>query len=126
MVFKVTSKCSLRCKLCLAYIPYYDKHEDVSYEDSIQILERFFSIVDYVDSFTLTGGEPFMNKSIDKIIDLLFQKYAHQFGKLVIVTNGTIRLSETLLDSLKDKGRILLVVSNYGLHLSKKLNEVVK
>ena len=64
--FKITSKCTLKCKLCLAYIPYYKNPKDLSYENAKKILARFFSLVDKIGTFSITGGEPFINK-ISKI-----------------------------------------------------------
>ena len=53
--FKITSKCTLKCKLCLAYIPYYKNPKDLSYENAKKILARFFSLVDKIifSAFTL-------------------------------------------------------------------------
>lgn len=125
MVFKVTSKCTLKCKLCLAYIPYYNKHEDITFAESEKILKRYFEIVDYTGSFTLTGGEPLMNKYLPQITNLLYTSYLKQFGKLVIVTNGTlIPKTEILRQCARFGNDVLFVISNYGPILSKNLEQI--
>ena len=63
-VLKVTNRCTLKCKLCLAYIPYYKEIYNISLQASKIILGNYFSIVDIVDCFTVTGGEPLLKKDL--------------------------------------------------------------
>lgn len=58
----ITQKCTLKCKLCAGYSPYYNPQPHYSINRLSEILRRYFSIVDYVEKFTITGGEPFCMK----------------------------------------------------------------
>lgn len=70
--FCVSQRCTLKCKLCLAFIPYYDNPKDVSLEEAKQILDIYFRVVDSVDTFTVTGGEPLMNRELPRILQEVF------------------------------------------------------
>lgn len=124
--FKITSKCTLKCKLCLAYIPYYKNPKDLSYENAKKILARFFSLVDKIGTFSITGGEPFINKDFANIINETFN-YINQIEQTVdIVTNGTLLPSEDLLKTLKaHKQRMRVIISNYG-KLSRNIDKLIQ
>ena len=66
----ITEFCTLKCKLCLAYVPYYDKPKMLSFEEAQSVLENYFQIIDTVDKFSITGGEPLINPYINDIIQL--------------------------------------------------------
>lgn len=55
----LTTKCNLRCKGCLAFIPINQdqKHYDINMFK--QSIESLFKHVDFVDIFQLSGGETF-------------------------------------------------------------------
>lgn len=124
-VFCITQRCTLKCKLCLAFMPYYDKPKDVTYEDAVKILDSYFKIVDTVNSFTITGGEPLMHKDLVNILREV-NKYSSQIRQRVdIVTNATLDFSDELLDFLANKNnRMRVVLSDYG-ELSYKINDIV-
>ncbi len=110
----ITEFCTLKCKLCLAYVPYYDKPKMLSFEEAQSVLENYFQIIDTVDKFSITGGEPLINPYINDIIQLIF-KYEDQISKeIILITNGTIELSEKLLSVLSQSKKIKIVVNNYG------------
>ncbi|WP_312811722.1 radical SAM protein [Sedimentibacter sp.] len=122
----VTQRCTLRCKLCAGYSPYYNPQPHYSFERLSEILKRYFAIVDYVQKFTITGGEPFLHEELDKIL-IETIKYRKQFGMIEIITNGTLFPSEKLkavLEKYATKdGCITLLVDHYG-ELSKKIYEL--
>ncbi len=123
--FKITTKCTLKCELCQAFIPYLKEHKDTSLEQCCQILERYFALVDSVGTFSATGGEPFIHPQLALIMQEIF-KYKEQItGNIDIVTNGTLAISDELLETLakhKDKARV--IISNYGPQLSRKFEEL--
>jgi organic radical activating enzyme len=111
--------------LCLAFIPYYDIKYNLDSNSAKTILRNYFSIVDTVESFTLTGGEPLINKELNRILTEVF-KYDNQITeKICIVTNGTIKPKQELLDVLASNDKTFVVLSNYGSRLSKNLVAVV-
>ena len=122
----ITQKCTLKCKLCAGYSPYYNPQPHYSINRLSDILRRYFSIVDYVEKFTITGGEPFLHEDLDKIL-IETIKYRKQFGKIEIITNGTLFPNEKLKAVLEkyavEDGCITLLVDHYG-ELSKKIHEL--
>jgi uncharacterized radical SAM superfamily Fe-S cluster-containing enzyme len=104
--------------------PYYKKPLYENSEDLIKSINRYFEIVDSVDSFTLTGGEPTLHKELHRLIDCLAE-YADKIGILDIITNGTNILSDAVLTSLKNyPGKIKLLIDHYGNTLSKSAEEL--
>lgn len=121
-VLKITNRCTLKCKLCLAFIPYYTERSDITTEDSQSILESYFAIVDQVNSFTVTGGEPLLHKNLAAIIKEVY-RYSNQIKKrFCIVTNGTLRMKEDVLEALSSHEKSFVVVSNYGPSISTKID----
>ena len=94
-------------------------------EEARKVLEAYFKVVDTVETFTITGGEPLLN---DKTYDIMEEVYTYdeQILKSVdFVTNGTMMIPNNVLDLFeKHKQKTRVVLSNYGEHLSKKINEV--
>lgn len=124
--FIITQKCTLKCKLCIGFIPYIKNPKEVLPEESKVILHNYFSMVDSVDYFTLTGGEPLLNSNFDKII-LNLLEYKDRIQKSIdIVTNGTIPLKKEIVDILiKNKDKIRVIISDYG-PLSVNIKKVVE
>ena len=124
---EITMRCTLKCKLCAAYAPYYDVPPHYSAEYCAQILEKYFQIVDYVGDFSLSGGEALMHKEIDKIIDSTF-KYQNQFSRFLILTNGTLLFKKSTIELLKkysQKKNVQINISDYG-KVSCKVKELVQ
>lgn len=83
----ITTYCNLKCKHCLAFIPYYDKKFIMSIEEAGKILSAYFQVVDSVEHFTVTGGEPLLNKDCAQILEEV-HKYENQItGSVDFVTN---------------------------------------
>ena len=124
--FKITSLCTLKCKLCLAYIPYYKNPSNLNFETAKKVLKSYFEVVDMVGTFSITGGEPLINKELPKILEETL-KYQSQIQNTVdIVTNGTLNFSDDLLRvCTKHKDKIRIIISNYG-PLSAKIDNIVK
>lgn len=49
--FVITQRCTLKCKLCLAFMPYYDNPVHTAYEQACRIIDNYFKIVDQVGIF---------------------------------------------------------------------------
>lgn len=118
----ITTLCNMKCKHCLAFIPYYPNPRHIYYEEAKQLLSQYFKIVDNVEHFTVTGGEPLLNKDVVKIFKEVLN-YSNQItSSLDFVTNATITISDELLNIFeKNNGKCKVVLSNYGPQLSKKL-----
>ena len=52
----ISTFCNLRCKHCLAFIPYYKDPRNMEYREAVLQLKMYFTVVDSVELFTVTGG----------------------------------------------------------------------
>jgi organic radical activating enzyme len=121
----ITQRCTLKCKLCLAFMPYYENPVHTTYEQACRIVDNYFKIVEQVGIFSVTGGEPLMNPELVPIIEHVL-KYSDQIDNSIdIVTNGTIMFKEELLDFLqKNNTKMRIIISNYGTALSTKVKDI--
>lgn len=122
----VTSKCSLQCEKCIAYIPYFTKPEHEPIEMLKADADLLFSKVDCVRKYKILGGEAFLYPNIIEYVDYVFEKYRNRIGSIRVGTNGTISPSKELLEMLK-RNRVIVDISDYMLTLGKrsKLQEVI-
>lgn len=110
----LTNRCTLNCLYCSAYVPLYHHPPHYTFTQLESYTNRYFELIDYVDIFTLTGGEPLLHENIDKVI-FLFDKYYYRVGKLCLITNGTIVPNELLLEAIiKYRGEIYVLLDDYG------------
>ncbi len=122
--FNITTYCNLKCKHCIAFIPYYKEKKMMSYDEASLLLKKYFQIVDRVGHFNVTGGEPLLNKDVCKIMEEVFL-YEKQIDESIdFVTNGTLEIPEKLLDLFAERqGRSKIIMSDYGEHLSTKIKQ---
>lgn len=85
----ITHRCTLKCKLCGAYSPYYLPTPHWTFDKLKIYIDSYFNIVDYVEKFTISGGEPLLHPELSQIIEYM-HKFSNQFNILEIITNGTI------------------------------------
>ncbi|MEW5954326.1 MAG: radical SAM protein [Bacillota bacterium] len=121
----VTFRCNLKCKLCAVSTPYYPVMPHYSLESLKGSVKRYFGVVDYVDKFTINGGEPLLHPQLPDIMDFMI-KYVNRIGTLEIITNGAVAPDKRLLNSLSHSDKIDILVDNYGPELSKKVPEIVE
>ena len=121
----VTFRCNLKCKLCAVSAPYYTVPPHYSLETLTGSVERYFEIVDYVDKFTINGGEPLLHPQLPDIMRFML-RFIDRIGTLEIITNGTVAPNKQLLNSLKISDKIDILVDNYGPDLSVKVPQIVE
>lgn len=114
MSFMVTEYCTLNCKLCLAYIPYYKQKQHMTLEEAKIVFKNYFEMIDSVEKVSVTGGEPLINPQINDILKELLKYERKILKEIIIITNGTILLSEKVIDTLKLNSKIKVIVNNYG------------
>lgn len=124
--FVITQRCTLKCKLCLAFIPYYENPVDTTYDEAASIIDNYFRIVESVGTFSITGGEPLLNKDIAKIIEKVYEYDEKIETHIDIVTNGTLGMRKELLDILATNKKIRVIISNYGKKLSSQLPSIIQ
>lgn len=90
--FHTGTTCNLSCPFCLeGSKPGDDRLQTISLEDAKPYLDEAFDLG--VERFSFTGGEPFVNREMLKILD-----YALELRPCLVLTNGTkpleLKLSE--------------------------------
>ena len=108
---QITEKCSLKCKDCSNLMQYYKKPVDSDYDLLVSSMDKIMSSVDFIDELRVLGGDPFMNKELNKIINKLVTY--KNVGRIVVYTNARFIPKNQNLDYLKQP-RVILDVTNYG------------
>lgn len=123
----ITTRCTLRCKHCNMFMPYYKEQIDYVAEDILHDLELLFRHVDYVVSYKLLGGEPLINNELANMIMQISEKYGDKIGNIGIITNGTILPNEELINISK-KYDVKFDFSDYtdAVDYKKKFDDAVK
>ncbi len=119
----MTLNCDLNCKLCSSYAPYFKRTEDLPVSTQMDYIKRYFEIVDHVELFSISGGEPLLYKNLPDFLDRLIE-YSDRFDKLEIITNGTMIPSQELINAVKPFGSKIyrFLVDNYN--ISSKIPEI--
>lgn len=109
------ANCNLNCCCCFRQAPLCKNDPrtyklDVFEKDLLRIKELGFKI--FMDSFTLTGGEPFLNKDLFKYADIIEKIYPNVHTK--IFTNGLYleKCSDEYLQQIKDH-KLFIIFSYY-------------
>lgn len=123
----ITSRCTLKCRHCNMFMPYFKEHVDYEISDIMYDLELLFKHVDYLVSYRLLGGEPLLNKSLPSMIDQIGMKYGNRIGNIGIITNGTLVPSDNLIKVCK-KYNVKFDFSDYTdvVNYRKRFEETVK
>lgn len=120
----ISLKCTLKCKLCLVYAPYYENPQNYSLSDIRQSLDMYFKLVDSCGTFNVQGGEPLMHPELPEIMEEV-AKYRTKIDKILLTTNGTLLPTQRLLQVLSQyKKHIQVNISDYGPKLSKHVSEL--
>lgn len=82
------------------------------WEQLTKDVDLFFSCVDYIMLFHVSGGEPMLYKHTADLIEYIDKNYGHKIGTLRTVTNGTVVPKEEVLDKLS-KCNIEITVDDY-------------
>ncbi len=108
----LTTKCTLKCRNCNMFIPYYKNHVEYTADDIDRNLKLLFQYSKHIFKYQLVGGEPFLNKDIYNILKLIGEKYGNHISWKRLVTNGTIVPDEKIFQILK-KYEYDIVISDY-------------
>ena len=136
--FFITTKCTLRCKMCDMSIPYAPNPCHTPKEQVIREIRKTAELCQMALQDTeggravrhadLVGGEPLLHPDILEIAKELC-KHDKLFPELRIVTNGTIVPSGDLLNFMKSVNNSGLkfgfLISNYGSH-SARFDEILR
>ena len=126
---QILTPCTLNCNLCADYSPLYSKkdaHKIIPVSELKYELKKIFDIYDYIEDFTITGGEPLLHKELTDIVKKALA-YKDQFSMCRIFTNGTILPSEALLKVMNEHSqKVQFVVDDYGEACSVHANDIQK
>lgn len=123
----LTLRCTLKCKLCVAEVTKYEVPPHYTKEYICDVIDRCFELVDHVERFQLSGGEPLLHKDFNEIFEKTVQ-YQDRFESLGIFTNGTILPTQSLIDLINKsscKDKVKFYISDYGT-LSSQVVSVTK
>lgn len=111
----ITQRCTLRCELCNAYMPYYENPIDMPFDQARKALARYFSIVESVGIFGVLGGEPLMHPDLARILNEI-NLYTDQVTERIdMVTNGTMDMDdETFSFFVENAPKAQVIISHYG------------
>lgn len=111
----ILTRCNLKCRLCCEYVPQNQPFADMTVDDIRRILTALFEVVYRVRTLHLTGGgEPFLHPFLGELIDTAME-FEDRFDRLMLFTNGTVLLSEPILNVIKQyQNKLLIQVSRYG------------
>jgi organic radical activating enzyme len=104
------NKCNLRCKHCLHLISHLNSGSLYNMDGVVGDLKTMLDCVS-VNGLEILGGEPFLHPEICKLLDYTAEcKY---LPKVEIITNGTIRLNEKVIERLKKSPKFKIYVNFY-------------
>lgn len=107
----VTTHCNLNCKDCANLISSYKHPYHIDINIIIKSIQVLLEIFDSIEVIGVLGGEPFLYPKLKNLIDYLCAE--EKIGKIRLVTNGTIFISEhTFLQSLKNQ-KVCIQVNQY-------------
>ena len=115
----ITDKCTLKCKHCALFAPYFKNPQDRDLEECKRDISLYFKFVDKVSVFRVLGGETFLYRPLAELLTFISENYGKQIGELLVVTNGTIIPARNILEVLA-KHNIRVLISDYQLELAQK------
>jgi len=107
----VTTRCTLCCEKCSNLMQYYEHPYNVDINRLLEDIDVICRAVDGIDCLRIIGGEPFIWEYL-----LLFLKQIVDNTKIrniLIITNGTVCISDDILDVLSNNKKCKVSVSNY-------------
>ncbi len=110
----VTTACTFNCQYCNMLMPYYKETKAYSCEMLCKDADMFFTLVDYVTSFVIIGGEPLIYKNLCSYLEYLGNRYGSRIANIQLITNGSILPSKELLNIVQ-KYNIEIRISDYTL-----------
>lgn len=110
--FICTTVCNLNCKNCLNFKPYDKKLQHYDIETLENSIDLYFSAIDRVGLFHVSGGEPFLYPHLSRLLTYIGEKYREKIDILGTVTNSTVIPSDELCKTL-EKYNVRLEIDDY-------------
>ena len=110
--FLPSTICNLNCKNCLNFNPFAKEFFVREWDDLVADVDLFFSCVDHIMLFHVSGGEPMIYKHTADLIEYIDKNYGDRIDTLRTVTNGTIVPKPEVLEKLS-KCNIEITIDDY-------------
>jgi hypothetical protein len=111
LVVVLGTKCSLRCEECNNLMPYFKPQRDLDVSKIMASLKSLLNITTKVFKCELIGGEPFMSKNLDTMLEYLIDN--PKIEKVEITTNGTLMPKDNIIGLLQNP-KVQIRISDYG------------
>lgn len=110
--FLPSTACNLKCRYCLNFNPFAKRFYVRNWEDLVEDIDLFFTCVDRIMLFHVSGGEPLLYAHTADIIEYIDRKYGDRIDTLRTVTNGTIVPKDEVLEKLS-RCNVEITVDDY-------------
>lgn len=110
--FLPSTACNLTCRHCLNFNPFAKNFYVRGWDELVKDIDLFFSCVDHILLFHISGGEPLLYKYTADLVEYIDKNYRNQIDTLRMVTNGTIVPQDTILSKLSQCG-VEITVDDY-------------
>lgn len=123
----LTERCTLKCRKCNMFMPYFKNPTDLDKEDVQKQIDNYFDMVAYLESFNLLGGEPFLYTPLADIVSYVGERYRDKIDHFKIFTNGMI-LPSGELNGLFRKYSVEIQISDYTMAVpyKKRIEDLIK
>ncbi|MEQ8666523.1 MAG: hypothetical protein RIC16_12460 [Rhodospirillales bacterium] len=119
---QITERCSMKCVDCSNLMQYYEAPVDVETEILLDAFSKLASCVGSIEEVRVLGGEPFMKRDIDVILDAITSQDCVR--RVAVLTNATIVPRENVLNSLRNP-KIFVDITDYD-ELSRNHDKLVQ
>jgi uncharacterized Fe-S cluster-containing radical SAM superfamily protein len=110
--FLPSTICNLNCKNCLNFNPFAKQFYVREWDDLVRDVDLFFSCVDHIMLFHVSGGEPLLYQYTADLIEYIDRNYGDRIDTLRTVTNGTVVPKDEVLEKLS-KCSVEITVDDY-------------
>lgn len=110
--FLPSTACNLNCRYCLNFNSFAKQFYVREWDELVRDLELFFSCVDHIMLFHVSGGEPMVYKYLPDLIVYIDKNYGNRIDTLRTVTNGTVVPYDNVLEKLS-KCNVEITVDDY-------------
>lgn len=109
--FVPLTNCNLKCNGCIQYSDFMLPNICMNIDAIKEQLDLIFETLE-IREFSVCGGEIFLHKDLENILQYLYEHYRHKFVVLQMFTNATVIPEKTILE-LMSKLNVRVYISNY-------------
>ncbi|MDL2232654.1 radical SAM protein [Ruminococcaceae bacterium OttesenSCG-928-L11] len=110
--FIPSTKCNLKCAACLNFTTYLKKMHDEPLNELIAQVDLFFTQIDYIGLFHVSGGEPVLYPHLGTLLAYINANYRSKIHQLATTTNGTTIYTDELCTTLRENN-VTLICDDY-------------